>query len=151
MQHQFALSRHYPFGVSRGTIQARNTPHPNKDPWPKLNLFGPLVIFPAQMIHSLDHWDVAEALPLGWQVTLIAAGFIAGSALSSYWHGLRRLLVSGKDMNAEVHRSVHAVFSSNGVGGTMHDGGLLIYLVSNHSKIALRPDQLGRWLCELYH
>lgn len=103
-------------------------------------ILGVLALLVAQMIHSLDHWDVAEALPMGWQVTLIAGGFVAGSLLSSYSHDLRRLLVTSNEMNAEVHRSVHTVFSSHGVGGTRHHGGLLIYLSLFEHRLEVHGD-----------
>lgn len=101
---------------------------------------GVLALIIAQMVHAKNHWDVAEALPIGWQVFGIALGFVAGSMLSSYWHGLRGLLVSRAETKSEVQRSMHAIFSSHGIGGTRHHGGLLIYLSLFEHRLEVHGD-----------
>lgn len=102
--------------------------------------FGILALISAKKIYALDDWDVATALPVGLQVLLVVAGFVAGSLLAGYWHGLRRLLVSQDEMESEVGKCVHQVFSQHGVGGTRHRGGLLIYVSLFEHRLEIHCD-----------
>lgn len=103
---------------------------------------GVLASIVAQLVYSIDHWDVNLALPIGWQVGLIAVGFVAGTSLSSYWYGLRRLLVTEKEMETEVQRSLHAVYSRCGIGETRQHGGLLIYLTLFEHRLEVHGNRL---------
>jgi putative membrane protein len=105
-------------------------------------IFGVLALIVTQSIIATDGWGVAEALYIGWQVALIVAGFMVGTILCSYWHGLRRLLVTSNEMDSEVQRSMHAVFSMSGIGGTKHHGGLLIYLSLFEHRLEVHGDKL---------
>jgi len=90
---------------------------------------------------GLSGWDGPASLSVGWQVLLTMAGFVLGSLLASYWHPLRQLFVSRAEMESEVNRSAHLVFSRHGVGGTRHRGGVLIYLSLFERRLEVRCDR----------
>ncbi len=102
---------------------------------------GLLALISGNKIVGLGGWDAAASLSVGGQAGLMVAGFVAGSVLASYWHGLRRLLVGTNELQSEVRRSVHQVFSQHGVGGTRHQGGLLIYLSLFERRLEIRCDR----------
>jgi len=104
-------------------------------------IVGLTALISGNKIVSMGGWDAATALSLGLQVTLMVGGFVIGSVLASYWHGLRRLFVSQTAMASEVNRSVHHVFSQQGVGGTKHRGGVLIYLSLFERRLEVRCDR----------
>lgn len=101
---------------------------------------GVLALISAQKIAVMGSWQTVASLDLLWQVLLVVGGFVAGSVLASYWHGLRRLFVGKTEMAAEVARSVHQVFSQYGIGSTRHRGGLLIYLSLFEHQLQIRCD-----------
>lgn len=89
---------------------------------------------------SSGGWDGADHVSAGLQVVLVAGGFIVGSLVASYCHGMRRLLASRREMEQEVRRSVHQVFSEHGIGNTLHRGGILIYLSLFERILEIRCD-----------
>lgn len=103
---------------------------------------GVLTLLLAQKIATLEDWDVPTGLPVVWQAFSIVVGFIAGSVIASFWHGLRRLLVSDRAMRHEVERSANYVFQQFGIGNTRHNGGILIYLSLFEKQIAIRGDSV---------
>ncbi len=103
---------------------------------------GVLTLLLAEKIATLEDWDVPTGLPVVWQAFSIVVGFIAGSVIASFWHGLRRLLVSDGAMRHEVERSANYVFQQFGIGNTKHSGGILIYLSLFEKQIAIRGDNV---------
>lgn len=103
-------------------------------------LVGLLAVISGNKVAAMSGWDAQDTVSVGMQVVLLVGGFLAGSLLASYWHGLRRLFVSDAEMQAEVHGKVHQVFSQQGIGGTRHRGGLLIYLSLFEHRLELRCD-----------
>ena len=91
-------------------------------------LFSLVFLISAHKIMGAGSWDETASLPLSAQVLLVVVGFLLGGWLSSYCHGVRRLLVAPQEMVAEVDRSAHALFSRQGIAETTHSGGILIYL-----------------------
>jgi len=102
---------------------------------------GLMALISGNKLAGMGGWDTSTALSLGLQVILVVGGFILGSVLASYWHGLRRLFVSQGEMVSEVSRSVHQVFSQHGVGGTKQRGGVLIYLSLFERRFEVRCDR----------
>jgi len=102
---------------------------------------GLLALISGNKLAGMGGWDTSTALSLGLQVVLVVGGFILGSVLASYWHALRHLFVSQKEMALEVSRSVHQVFSEHGIGGTRHRGGVLIYLSLFERRLEVRCDR----------
>ncbi len=102
---------------------------------------GLFALISAQKLATLDDWDVTTALPIGFQVLLVVVGFVAGSLLASYWHGLRRLVVRRTEMETEVNKSVHQIFSQQGIGNTQHRGGLLIFLSLFEHRLEVHCDK----------
>lgn len=104
-------------------------------------IVGVCCLIVAQKFAALDDWDVREGLHLGWQVFLVVGGFVVGSLAASYWHALRRLLVSQAEAEQEVHRAVHQVFSRFGIGSTRHRGGILIYVSLFEHRLEILADR----------
>lgn len=103
-------------------------------------LIGVATLILAQQWDSPGDWNAPPALSIGGQVLLIAVGFLVGSLAASYWHGLRRLFVTRDEMQTEVHRRVHQVFSQQGIGNTRHNGGLLIYVSLFEHRLEIHCD-----------
>ena len=89
---------------------------------------------------ALGGWAEASGLSLGGQVVTIVVGFTVGSMLASYWHELRRLFTSAREIDAEVQRGLHQVFSQHEIGGTRQGGGMLIYLSLYEHRLEIRCD-----------
>lgn len=102
---------------------------------------GLVALISGNKLAGMGGWDTSTALSLGLQVVLVVGGFVLGSVLASYWHGLRHLFVSNAEITSEVSRSVHQVFSQRGVGGTRHRGGVLIYLSLFERRLEVRCDR----------
>ena len=107
-------------------------------------LFALLGFLTLGKLQALDAWQGGVSFSLGLQSVVLVAGFVVGSVLASYWHGLRRLFTSSAEMAAEAHRAAHLVFSRHGVGGTRHRGGLLIYLSLFERRLEILPDHALR-------
>lgn len=95
----------------------------------------------AEKMLAMNTWDRSGGLPLGAQALTVVLGFVAGSVLASYWHGLRRLFAGGREIDAEVRRSVDQVFAQRGLGETRRRGGLLIYLSLFEHRVEIRCDR----------
>jgi putative membrane protein len=95
----------------------------------------------AEKILGLGGWGQNPGLSPGAQALTIVLGFVAGSLLASYWHGLRRLFTSGREIEAEVQRSVQQVFAQRGVGETRQHGGVLIYVSLFEHRLEIRCDR----------
>lgn len=80
-------------------------------------------------------------LHLGWQALAVVAGFVAGNVLASYVHGVRRLVVSEREMEQEVERAASHVFSVNTVAATAERVGLLIYASLFERRIVILADR----------
>jgi putative membrane protein len=95
----------------------------------------------AEKFLGMGGWAQNPGLSLGSQALTICLGFVAGSVLASYWHGLRRLFTSGREIEAEVQRSVQHVFAQRGVGETRQHGGVLIYVSLFERRLEIRGDR----------
>ncbi len=79
-------------------------------------------------------WDALNSgswsgpVPLVGQAAGVAVGFVLGVVLASYLHPLRRLLVSGQEMDEEVRRAAAAAFTGARVGATQGRTGMLVYV-----------------------
>jgi putative membrane protein len=89
---------------------------------------------------SLDPWAAARQLPLGWQAVLVVLGFTAGCFLGSYWHRLRRLLVSSEEMTQETDRAAQYVFCSQRLRSTRDSGGVLVYVSLFERQVRILGD-----------
>jgi putative membrane protein len=99
-------------------------------------------------------WGRAPSPPFLVQLLMVSLGFVLGTTLASYWHGLRRLAVSSREMTAETAKAASHVFTDHGVGHLDNRGGVLIYvslfertaiLLANRCVFeALGADELGR-------
>lgn len=104
-------------------------------------LVGLTALISGNKVAAMSDWDGIATISLGLQVGLLVGGFATGSLLASYWHDLRRLFVRKAEFKSEVIRSVHQVFSQQGIGRTAHRGGLLIYLSLFERSLEVRCDQ----------
>ena len=95
----------------------------------------------AEKFIGMGTWAQSTGLSLGAQALTIVLGFVAGSVLASYWHGLRRLFTSDREIDAEVRRSVQLVYSQRGVGETRQCGGVLIYVSLFERRLEIRCDR----------
>lgn len=90
---------------------------------------------------SVAGWSVEPGLSILWQCVAVVAGFLAGSVLASYWHGLRRSLVSGQEFGEETRRAAAFVFSQARLASTRESGGVLLYVsLFEHRVIVLADD-----------
>ncbi len=101
-------------------------------------------------VETARFWLVASGdwfqpgLSLGWQVLILVLGFAIGTVTASYWHGLRRLVTSEKEMTEETHRAACVVFSKASVGSTGNRCGLLLYLSLFERRVIVLPDEAVR-------
>ncbi|MFB6374793.1 MAG: hypothetical protein ABEN55_17105, partial [Bradymonadaceae bacterium] len=72
-------------------------------------------------------WSPTAGLGFAAQVTTIVGGFIVGSVVTSFWHGLRRLLVTPQHLEDAVGRAAWRVFGMKKIRSTKRDSGVLIY------------------------
>jgi putative membrane protein len=91
---------------------------------------------------AADPWSSAS-LGFPWQVLAITLGFLAGSLVASYWHGLRRLFVRESEMAADVCQAAWQVFGSTRIGATTGRSGVLIYLSLFERRVVVLADQLA--------
>lgn len=85
-------------------------------------------------------WAVAGAAGVGWQSTAVVLGFVAGSLLASYFHPVRRLFTSRREMEEEVRRGAGQVFMTHDLHSTTHRAGILIYLSLFERRVVVLPD-----------
>jgi uncharacterized membrane protein len=62
----------------------------------------------------------------------------------SYWHGLRRLVTSEKEMAEEANRAACVVFSKASVGSAGNRCGLLLYLSLFERRVVVMADEAVR-------
>ena len=104
-------------------------------------LVGLVALAVGNKLLGMGTWEPSAALSLGWQTALVVLGFVAGSWLASYCHPVRRLFVSQSEMETEVLRRAHQVYSQHGVGDTRHRGGMLIYVSLFEHRLEIRCDR----------
>jgi putative membrane protein len=75
-----------------------------------------------------DAWSGARTMLLGEIAVTVVGGFVVGSVLASYWHGLRRLFVRRLEMDEEVARAASHVFAIARLASTREHGGVLLYV-----------------------
>ncbi|MFT5303421.1 MAG: putative membrane protein [Mariniblastus sp.] len=80
-------------------------------------------------------------LSLGWQILILVVGFTIGTSIASYWHGLRRLVTSKREMIEETNRAACVVFAKAAVGSTDGRCGLLLYLSLFERRVIVLPDE----------
>ena len=88
-------------------------------------------------------WGAAP-VPLGWQALAVALGFVLGSVVASYVHGLRRLFVSAREMAEETGRAASAVFAQRRLGSTRQQAGLLLYVSLFERRAVVLADDGAR-------
>jgi putative membrane protein len=84
-----------------------------------------------------DWAEPSLVVQLGW----LLGGNILGCVAAARWPRLRDWFVLRSEMEEEVHRSVHLIFSRNGVGGTRQKGGVLIFLSLFERRLEIRCDR----------
>ena len=84
------------------------------------------------------------SLSVGWQTLSLVVGFVIGSVIASYWHGLRRLVTSEKEMAEEANRAACVVFSKASVGSAGNRCGLLLYLSLFERRVVVMADEAVR-------
>ncbi len=82
----------------------------------------------------------AQGAAIGWLALAVVAGFVAGSILASYWHGLRRLLVSEHEMEEEVAGAAARVFALERIGSTRGKAGVLLYVSLAERRVVVLAD-----------
>jgi putative membrane protein len=85
-------------------------------------------------------WTIDRGLGLAGQVAAVVIGFVAGNLLASYFHPLRRLLVSNRELAAETERAAWAVFAQRRMRSTRQQGGLLIYVSLFERRVVILAD-----------
>jgi len=86
-------------------------------------------------------WSAPQSLAIGWQALAVVIGFIVGSIASSYWHGLRRLVVSRREMQVETERAASHVFAQRRLSSTRKRGGVLVYVSIFERLIVVLTDE----------
>ncbi len=96
-----------------------------------------------QLIWQLDQGSFEPVAALGpaWQVAILIGGVVVGAFITSYWHGLRRLLVSERMQQEEVDRAATYVFAAAGMTATSQGTGLLIYVSLFERRVVVLADQ----------
>ena len=87
-------------------------------------------------------WDLPP-LPYTVQATAVVIGFLTGMSLASYWHGLRRLFVSRREMDQETARAASHVFADLRLGLTQQRGGVLIYVTLFEREVVILADRIA--------
>ena len=104
-----------------------------------VNLTMPLVY---QQLMPVGDWNT---LPIGLAFVegalAIIIGFVAGNALGSYWHGLRRLFVRKSQMDVETERAAAFVFAARRLTSTRDAGGLLLYVSLFEHRVVVLGDK----------
>ena len=78
--------------------------------------------------------------PLLWQAAGVVAGFVLGVLIASFFHPLRRLLVSTNEMDDEVRRASEAAFTRANVGSTSGRTGVLVYVSLFEHRVVVLLD-----------
>ena len=80
-------------------------------------LLGMTLWFAASAVSAqyTAQWTLSSS-DAAWLTTIVQLGFVAGTLLASYWHGLRRLFTGSREIDAEVQRSVNQIYAQRGIG-----------------------------------
>jgi len=89
-------------------------------------------------------WEHAAVLAFEWQVVSVVGGFVAGSVIGSYWHGLRRLMVSPDHLTKSVQRAAWRVFGMKRLGDTARESGVLLYVSLFERRVSVVADDAAR-------
>jgi putative membrane protein len=76
-----------------------------------------------------------------WLSVAVAIGFVAASVVAGYWHGLRRLFTSKREMMDETARAADHIFVSRRLASTRDRGGLLIYVSLAERRVVVLADE----------
>ena len=108
-------------------------------------LFSLLALGVANWVPSLfapENTWAAEARPgLILQSGAVLAGFILGSFLASYWHGLRRLVCGAEERESESVRAANHVFHEGRLACTQGATGVLFYVSLFERRVVILADE----------
>ena len=89
-------------------------------------------------------WEAGGGVAFAWQSVAVVAGFVLGSVIASYWHGLRRLMVSPEHLTVAVERAAWRVFGRRRVSSTEQRSGILIYVSLFERRVSVLADETAR-------
>lgn len=106
---------------------------------------------------DFPHWGFS-ILHIHWLIlaATVLVGFIAGAAIATYWHDLRRLFTARAQMDEEAQSRARQVFFDSRIHHTTGGSGLLIYLslyerrailLADHAVLNALPDGTLDNLC----
>lgn len=85
-------------------------------------------------------WDATPEVPFMWAIAAVVGGFLVGSVVASYWHGLRRMLVSPEHLTSAVERAAWRLFGMKKIRSTEQRAGLLIYVSLFERRVSVLAD-----------
>jgi putative membrane protein len=94
-------------------------------------------------MHSEAEWSQGMFLSASglWPVLAsMVAGFVAGSALASYFPIFKLPFIPGKEMDEEVKRAAEAAFMSSKIRKTAGATGVLLYVSLLERRVLVLPD-----------
>ncbi len=97
-----------------------------------------------RLVPADGSWEATAGPGFGWEVFAVVAGFVVGSVVTSYWHGLRRLLVSPTHLTGAVERTAWRVFGSEAIRKTERESGVLIYVSLFERRVSVLADETAR-------
>jgi len=89
---------------------------------------------------SSGSWTEVSPPGLPWLALAVVGGFLAGNLLGTHLHGLRRLLVSQKEMEEETLKAASHVFALRRISGAEARAGVLIYLSLFERRVVILAD-----------
>lgn len=91
--------------------------------------------------HSESTWETGPSIAgLILVLVLMVAGFVAGSALSSWLPALRLPFIPKQELEDEVHRAAQAAFTSSRIRKTAGGAGILIFISFYEHRVVVLPD-----------
>jgi putative membrane protein len=96
------------------------------------------------ILNTAGSWGGSAGIAFGWQVVSVVVGFVLGSVIASYWHGLRRWMVSPEHLTNAVERAAWRVFGMKRISATRRDSGLLIYISLFERRVSIVADDSAR-------
>ena len=96
------------------------------------------------MAVSGGSWETAAGVGFAGQVAAVVGGFVVGSVLTSYWHGLRRMLVSEDHLTGAVEQTGWRVFGMHKIRATERRTGILIYVSLFEHRVSVLADDAVR-------